>query len=88
MTIMVMSLDGEDAAVVRLFGKARMVPLEQSELKDLLLSAQADDIELPMRQVIDIAIESTQTSCGYGVPVYEFVAQRVRAQRGRRFKDS
>ncbi|HLF79471.1 MAG TPA: pyridoxamine 5'-phosphate oxidase family protein [Dehalococcoidia bacterium] len=88
MTIMVMSMDGSDAAVVRLYGKAQVVPLEQSELKERLLSAPAEDIELPMRQVIDLTIESTQTSCGYGVPVYEYMAQRVRAQRGRRFKDS
>jgi hypothetical protein len=88
MTIMVMSMDGDDAAVVRLYGKARVLPLEQSELKDLLLSSKAEDIELPMRQVIDLAVESTQTSCGYGVPVYKYVAQRVRGQRGRRFKDA
>jgi len=87
-TVMVMSLDGEDAAVVRLFGRAHIVPIEESDLRERLLSTQAADIELPMRQVIDIAIEGTQTSCGYGVPVYEFVQDRVRAQRGRRFKDS
>ena len=85
-TLMVMSLDAKDAAVVRLYGHASVVPIEASELKDLLLSAPAEDIELPERQVIDIAIESTQTSCGYGVPVFEFKAQRIRAQRGRRFK--
>jgi len=88
MTIMVMSLDREDAAVVRLYGKARVLPIEESELKERLLASPAADIELPMRQVIDVAIEGTQTSCGYGVPVYEYVAQRVRGQRGRRFKAS
>ena len=64
------------------------MPIEQSELKDILLAAPAVDIALPMRQVVDVAIESTQTSCGYGVPVFQFVAQRVIRQRGRRFKDS
>ncbi len=87
-TVMVMSLDGEDAAVVRLFGKARIVPIDESELRDELLAHQARDIELPLRQVVDITVESTQTSCGYGVPVYEFVQDRMRAQRGRRYKDS
>lgn len=86
MTVMVMSMDGEDAAVVRLFGHARVMPVEESELRDLLLGAAADDIELPVRQAVDIRIESTQTSCGYGVPVYRFVKQRVRAERGRRYK--
>ena len=87
-TIMVMSLDCEDAAVVRLYGKARVLPIDESELKERLLASPAADIELPMRQVIDVTIEGTQTSCGYGVPVYEYVAQRVRGQRGRRFKTS
>jgi hypothetical protein len=85
-TVMVMSLDGADAAVVRLFGRATVTPIEESPLHDLLLAEQAEDIELPIRQAIDIAIESTQTSCGYGVPVYEFKSQRVRAERGRRYK--
>jgi hypothetical protein len=79
-------MDGEDAAVVRLFGRATVTPVDDSPLRDLLLRDQADDIELPVRQAIDIQIESTQTSCGYGVPVYEFKSQRVRAERGRRYK--
>jgi hypothetical protein len=85
-TVMIMSMDGEDAAVVRLFGHATVRPVEESELREVLLDAPADDIELPVRQAVDIRIESTQTSCGYGVPVYRFVKQRVRAERGRRYK--
>jgi hypothetical protein len=83
---MVMSMDSQDAAVVRLFGHARVVPIEESELAGLLLAAPAQDLELPQRQVVDITVEGTQTSCGYGVPVFEYVAQRVRKQRGRAYK--
>ena len=86
-TIMVMSMGSEDAAIVRLFGRATVVPVEESPLAELLLSATADDIELPVRQVVDVSVEGTQTSCGYGVPVFEFVAQRVRSERGRRYKE-
>jgi hypothetical protein len=85
-TVMVMSMNGSDAAVVRLFGTATVTSLDESPLKDLMLSAPAQDIELPARQVIDIRVEATQTSCGYGVPVFEFKKQRVRAERGRRYK--
>ena len=85
-TIMVMSMDGEDAAVVRLFGHATVTLVEESPLRERLLADQAQSIELPIRQAIDIRIESTQTSCGYGVPVFEFKSQRVRAERGRRYK--
>src|SRR5581483_2564080 len=36
-TLMVMSMDAKDAAVVRLFGHATVIPLEASELKQRLL---------------------------------------------------
>src|SRR6187455_1617512 len=36
MTIMVMSMDAEDAAVVRLFGRATLQPVDESPLRDLL----------------------------------------------------
>ena len=85
-TVMVMSMDDKDAAVVRLFGRATVSPVQESPLAGLLLQDPAEDLELPTRQVVDIAVESTQTSCGYGVPVFEYAAQRVRAQRGRRYK--
>lgn len=85
-TIMLMSMDGDDAAVVRLFGHATVTPVEESPLRDRLLADQAPEIELPIRQAIDVRIEGTQTSCGYGVPVFDFVSQRVRSERGRRYK--
>jgi hypothetical protein len=85
-TVMVMSTNGQDAAVVRLFGRATVRPVDESPLRDLLLGSPAASIELPVRQAVDIAVESTVTSCGYGVPVFEFVAQRVRAERGRRYQ--
>jgi hypothetical protein len=85
-TLMVMAMGTEDAAIVRLFGYANITPVEESPLAGLLLSAPADDIELPVRQAVDVAVEATQTSCGYGVPVFEFASQRVRTQRGRRYK--
>jgi hypothetical protein len=88
MTIMVMSMSHSDAAVVRLFGSATVTSLDDSPLHDLMLSATADEIALPMRQVIDVKIDGTQTSCGYGVPVYDFVEQRTRGERGRCYKAS
>lgn len=88
MTLMVMSMSHSDAAVVRLYGSATVTPVEESPLRDLMLGAQADEIALPMRQVIDVRIDGTQTSCGYGVPVYDFVAQRTRGERGRCYKET
>jgi hypothetical protein len=40
------------------------------------------------RHVVDIEVESTVTSCGYGVPVMTFLRARREADRGRRYKAS
>jgi hypothetical protein len=86
-TLMVCSFTAADAAIVRLYGRAQAVPLEESPLAELLLGQPAAELRLPMRQVIDVTVERTATSCGYGVPVLEPVRERLLADRGRRFKE-
>lgn len=83
-TVMVCSF-GADAAIVRLYGHARAVPLAQSELAARLASESRGLMSSP-RQVIEVDVERTMTSCGYGVPVMDLVRERQRADRGRRFK--
>jgi hypothetical protein len=83
-TIMVCSFDG-DPAIMRLYGRARATPLEESPLCERMLAAPAEDMK-PPRQVVELQIENTQTSCGYGVPVMEFAHHRSKGERGRRFK--
>ena len=83
--MMVTSFD-EDAAIVRLYGHAVAKPLEESILAEQAEQLRAVDIPTAERQVIEISVDRTQTSCGYGVPVYEYQGDRSRDQRGRRFK--
>ncbi len=83
-TVMVMSLDAEDAAILRLYGRAEIQPLESSPLADRLLQRCRD--RKGLRQVVLLHVESARMSCGYGVPVYEYRGDRERSQRGRRFK--
>jgi hypothetical protein len=85
-TVMICSFDEEDAAIVRLFGRARATPLDHSPLAQVLLQGRAKELKSG-RQVIEIEIEQTMTSCGYGVPVMKFVRERRTADRGRRYKD-
>lgn len=85
-TVMVCSFDQEDAAVVRLYGHATVTPLAESPLAGQLLADPADEIALPERQAIVVEVESTVTSCGYGVPMMTFDAQRTVRNRGRRYK--
>jgi hypothetical protein len=83
-TVMVMSLSADDAAIVRLYGRGHAEPVEESPLAERLLVRCRE--KRGLRQVIRIDVEHTQTSCGYGVPVYEYVADRESSQRGRQFK--
>lgn len=86
-TLMVCSFAAADAAIVRLYGHAQVVPLEESPLAELLLARQATDLRLPLRQVIDVTVQRTATSCGYGVPVLAPVRERTVDDRGRRYKE-
>ena len=85
-TVMVLSTTASDAAIVRLYGHARVSPLGESPLASRLLESPADEIRLTQRQVVGITIERTQTSCGYAVPILEFVHERTAEERGRRYK--
>ena len=86
-TVMVCSFESDDAAIVRLYGTARVTPLEESSVADVLRQSPAEAQTSSMRQVIDVHIEQTMTSCGYGVPVMEVVRQRRVADRGRKYKE-
>ena len=86
-TVMVCSFEEENAGIVRLYGRARVTPLEESDIAALLLDRQAQEISLPTRQAIEIDVYKTQTSCGYGVPVMQMVRERTVSDRGRLYKE-
>ena len=86
-TLMVMSTTKEDAAIVRLFGRATLHPIEGYPNAAVTLDGPPSaEIGLARRQVIEVDVERTQTSCGYGVPIMEFRASRTKAEHGRRYK--
>lgn len=85
-TVMFCAFEEDNAGIVRLYGRARAMPIEDSPLADALLEQPASEIALPMRQVIDIQVEKTSTSCGYGVPVMSFKRDRTVGDRGRLYK--
>ena len=86
-TIMVCSFGEEDAAIIRLFGKATVTPFAESPLAEVLAQDSTSELKAP-RQVIEIEIEQTMTSCGYGVPVMSLVRERRRDDRGRKYKEA
>lgn len=84
-TLMVMAGDEADAAIVRLYGKGVVHSVEGYEHAEQLLASPAEHLSQP-RQIIEIEVAKTQTSCGYGVPIFKFVKHRPAGNRGRRYK--
>jgi hypothetical protein len=72
MTIMFCSFAGKPW-ILRLYGNGNVVPLDSErgrELHPLFGSIPGE------RHIIELNVESAQTSCGMGVPLYEYKEQR------------
>ncbi len=86
-TIMVMSMEPDDAAIVRLYCTGTIETDRSTPLSQKVLGAAARHLANQPRQLFSFAVTKTQTSCGYGVPIYEFVGDRTKEQRGRAYRD-
>lgn len=74
MTLMFCSFKG-NPLILRVYGSAKAIYPGDPEWAEL----KSEFPEMAgARQIFDMAIESVQTSCGYAVPLYEFVDQRSR----------
>jgi hypothetical protein len=72
------------ALIMRLYGKGRPVLPQDSDWPDLA----AHFTILPgTRQIFDIRIDTVQTSCGWGVPQMELVAERETLKKYHRQAD-
>jgi len=71
-TLMFCAFEG-DPLILRLYGHAQVFHPHDAEWDSLLPFFPA----IPgARQIIDISVDLVQTSCGYGVPLFEFKAER------------
>lgn len=73
MTLMFCAFDG-DPLILRLYGHARAIHPRDTEWSQYIGLFPA----IPgARQIIHLSIDSTQTSCGFGVPLYQYTGQRT-----------
>lgn len=73
LTLMFCSFEGEPL-ILRLYGRATSVyPRHEAwaQLRPLFGASQPGE-----RQIVDLHVESVQTSCGFGVPLYQFESER------------
>ncbi|MEL6554352.1 MAG: pyridoxamine 5'-phosphate oxidase family protein [Cyanobacteria bacterium J06621_11] len=73
MTVMFCAFD-KVPMILRLYGKARAIYPRDADWDELI----ADFPTLPgTRQLYDLSVDLVQTSCGYGVPLYEYQGDRT-----------
>ena len=72
MTLMFCAFES-DPLILRLYGQARAIHPRDDAWEALL----ADFQKFPgIRQIIDMKIDLVQTSCGFGVPLFDFIGER------------
>jgi hypothetical protein len=74
-TLMFCALD-EPPSILRLYGRGTSLPRNSDSYVRLLASAFGNEEPLGARQIVRIDIDLVQTSCGYGVPLFEYVGER------------
>jgi hypothetical protein len=71
-TVMFCAFEG-DPKILRLYGRGRTILVDSDGWAEL---ASHFELRPGARQIIVVDIERVQTSCGFGVPVYEFQRER------------
>jgi hypothetical protein len=72
MTIMFIALEGKPM-ILRLYGNARVIHKSDSDWEDC---ASLFELLPGARQIFDLTIDLVHTSCGMGVPFYNYTGER------------
>ncbi|MEX0964522.1 MAG: pyridoxamine 5'-phosphate oxidase family protein [Pseudohongiellaceae bacterium] len=83
MTMMFCAFDG-NPKILRLYGKAVAAHPRDNKWDEL---SRLFEPHVSARQCVDFTIEIVQTSCGFGVPLYDFVEERDNMDRWLAAKD-
>ena len=62
--------------ILRLYGQGRSLPRGTPEYADLLQTAFDNQEPTGARQIIRLEVDMVQTSCGYGVPLFDYKEER------------
>ncbi|WP_224243531.1 pyridoxamine 5'-phosphate oxidase family protein [Hyalangium gracile] len=80
LTIMMCAFEGPPM-ILRLYGRGRVIRHGSPEYAQLLASEYGGTEPLGARQMVLLDVELVQTSCGYGVPLFEHRGERDTLKR-------
>ncbi len=75
LTLLFCAFDGAPT-ILRLYGQGRVLPRGSAEYRDLLNAEYGGEERPGARQIIFLDVEMIQTSCGYGVPLFDYAGDR------------
>jgi len=75
MTMMFCAFEGAPL-ILRLYGRGRAIARGSAEYDELLRTHFNNEERPGARQMILLEVEAVQTSCGYGVPLFDYVSER------------
>lgn len=75
LTLMLCAVEGPPN-ILRLYGRGRVLRRGGAEYARLLETAFGGDEPLGARQMIMLEVDLVQTSCGYGVPLFDYAGER------------
>lgn len=75
MTILFCAMEGAPQ-LLRLYGRGTVLHRDSAAYADILKTWYDDDAPLGARQIVQLDFDLAKTSCGFGVPVFEYVEDR------------
>ena len=75
LTVMFCAFDGPPK-ILRLYGRGEVLRRGGPDYAAVLASAFAGKAPVGARQIVRLHVDSVQTSCGYGVPIYDYRGPR------------
>jgi hypothetical protein len=80
LTIMLCAFEGPPV-ILRLYGRGRAIRRGGPEYRSLIAAHYGGEEPLGARQIIRLDVDLVQTSCGYGVPLFDYRAERPNLDR-------
>ncbi|KQT77892.1 pyridoxamine 5'-phosphate oxidase family protein [Methylobacterium sp. Leaf466] len=75
LTVMFCAFEGAPR-ILRLYGRGEVLPRQGAPYRTLLAEAFGGDEPRGARQIVRLAVDLVQTSCGFGVPLFDFAGER------------
>jgi hypothetical protein len=62
---------------LRLYGRGRVLPAGTADYARIVADAFGGEEPVGARQIVLLDVETVQTSCGFGVPLYDYRGERT-----------